>query len=89
MILSYDKLLEENTKLEEKNKNLTKGTTVLINRIITLEEENKNLHALFDLQHTRTLEASKLWQEETSNPGVYPDLGLLIDWLLERKIDNI
>ena len=45
MIVSYDKLLEENTRLEEKNKNLTEGTTVLTNRIITLEEENRRLRA--------------------------------------------
>lgn len=50
-----------------------------------LKEENKHLQDIFDLQYTRTLEAGKIWREETGNPGVHPDLGVLIGWLLERK----
>lgn len=65
-------------------KNLTKGTTVLTNRIITLEKENKTLTALFDLQHTRTVEIEKLWQAETGKKGTLPDLGVLIEWLESR-----
>jgi len=60
-----------------------------LEKIKTLEEKNKELTVLFDLQHTRTIEVDKLWQKETNNPGIYPDLGKLIKWLMERKIDNI
>lgn len=38
---------------------------------------------LVDRQHKRTLHAQKLWQAETGNT-YWPDLGKLIDWLLEK-----
>jgi hypothetical protein len=49
-----------------------------------LEAENTELNQLFDLGHTRTREADKLWQDAHNKPHVYPDLGELIGWLLRR-----
>ena len=34
--------------------------------------------------HKRLLATAKLWQEATGNDGRWPDLVVLIDWLLER-----
>ena len=61
-------------RLEEKDK-----------RIAELEMENKELNALFDLQQTRMRLATLAWR--AAHPGndlVSPDLGTLLDWLIER-----
>jgi hypothetical protein len=39
---------------------------------------------LIDLQHKRTVEANKLWQQAHNQPDAWPDLGKLIEWLLLR-----
>lgn len=39
---------------------------------------------LIDLQHKRTVEANKLWQQAHNQPDVWPDLGKLVEWLLLR-----
>jgi hypothetical protein len=39
---------------------------------------------LIDLQHKRTVEADKLWQQAHNQPNVWPDLGKLIEWLMKR-----
>jgi hypothetical protein len=49
-----------------------------------LMEENNENEQLFNFQHTRTMEADKLWQKAHNKPLVLPDLGNLIGWLLER-----
>jgi len=55
-------------------------------KIRELEHDNAELRALFDLQHKRTLEADKLWQKAHNKPGVWPDLGELIQWLMKKAI---
>jgi predicted nucleic acid-binding Zn-ribbon protein len=42
---------------------------------------------LIDLQHKRTVEADKLWQQAHNQPNVWPDLGALIKWLVS-EIEN-
>lgn len=54
----------------------------VMNMLPDLLEEMKELNRLFDLQHERTQEADKLWQEEHNMPDILPDLGKLIAWLL-------
>lgn len=49
-----------------------------------LLEDLTELEQLFALQRTRTLYADRLWQKEHKKPGVYPDLGELIQWLLMK-----
>jgi regulator of replication initiation timing len=44
---------------------------------------------LIDLQHKRTAEADKLWQQAHNQPGVLPDLGRLIEWLMKRRADDM
>lgn len=53
-------------------------------QVTKLEGENTELQALFDLQHTRTEEADKLWQLAHKEPLTKPDLGKLVEWLLLR-----
>jgi len=48
-------------------------------------EENKTLNRLFKLQHKRSLEADKLWQKATGNTHVFPDLGVLLEWLMDQR----
>lgn len=49
-----------------------------------LEAKNEEYDALFELQWKRTKDASRLWQKATGNHDSMPDLGMLIEWLLER-----
>lgn len=54
-------------------------------RIVTeLREEVEGLQALFDLQQTRMERATAAWREATGQHDVLPDLGRLLDWLLEK-----
>ena len=53
-----------------------------------LIEDMKELNRLFDLQHERTQEADKLWQEEHNKLDIMPDLGQLISWLLEEYSES-
>jgi len=42
------------------------------------------LEMLFDLQHSRVTEATKLWQAAHDKPDILPDLGTLVEWLMQR-----
>lgn len=55
----------------------------------TLAGENAELNALFDLQHTRMAEATQLWRRETGRENVSPDLGRLLEWLMERYAEEV
>lgn len=57
---------------------------VLIQHAPELLTEYLENRQLFALQRTRTMEAYRLWQQAHNQPHVYPDLGELIGWLLER-----
>ena len=62
---------------------------VLDDRVTELEKcraENKELNAIFDLQHTRTQKAEHLWQKATGNLNTMPDLGTLLEWLMGGEI---
>ena len=39
-------------------------------------------HELVRMCHNRTMEADKLWQKAHNKPDVWPDLGVLIEWLM-------
>lgn len=52
--------------------------------ITTVREENEELNALMDRQHERVRAATQLWREETKQFLTQPDLGNLVDWLLNR-----
>ena len=54
----------------------------LVNRAVRVEDEVKELQAVFDLQQTRMGEATKLWQQATGEHDTLPDLGVLLDWLM-------
>lgn len=50
------------------------------------QKERDDLQRLFDLQHTRMVEATHAWR--AANPGndnVLPDLGKLLAWLLKER----
>ena len=53
----------------------------------TLREELAGYTALFDLQQTRMQTATALWQQEAPDEraNVWPDLGVLLTWLLGYK----
>ena len=57
----------------------------LLVRIIELKEENKQFTSLFDLQHKRSLKADKLWKKATGNAHILPDLGVLLEWLMDQR----
>lgn len=47
-------------------------------------EERKLLDAVFNMQHKRLKRAEKAWQEAHNKPDVIPDLGELVEWLMEK-----
>jgi len=47
-------------------------------------ENCADLETLFEMQQKRMRKATKLWQEATGKHEVFPDLGNLLDWLIER-----
>lgn len=48
-----------------------------------LKERNAELEDLFDLQHSRSIEADDLWrQAHPGNDLVMPNLGELLAWLM-------
>jgi len=47
----------------------------LYSRLVKVTLENQELEMLFDLQHSRVTEATKLWQAAHDKPDVLPDLG--------------
>jgi len=49
--------------------------------------DRDELQSVFDLGHTRTVEADKLWQDAHGKPEVWPDLGDLVGWLIKRHDD--
>ena len=48
------------------------------------EEEVKELQAVFDLQQTRMGKGTKMWRIATGKNDVLPDLGDLLDWLMDQ-----
>lgn len=52
--------------------------------MVVLHEEAERLRELFALQRTRMREATALWQAAMAKPDVFPDLGELIAWLIQR-----
>ena len=53
-----------------------------------LEMELSEHRALFQLQHRRMKKATEMWQEATGENDVQPDLGVLLDWLMEQIGDK-
>ncbi len=57
-------------------------------RIITLEEEQRDHTRVFELQHKRMSEATIAWREaHPGNDSTFPDLGKLLTWLLSQRKD--
>lgn len=50
-----------------------------------VREENEELRALFERQHTRVREATQRWREATGKHLTQPDLGTLVQWLLDGR----
>jgi len=53
-----------------------------------LKERLTDYDQLFNLQHSRMAKATKRWQDATGKHEIFPDLGDLLDWLLESKPDE-
>lgn len=69
----------------ELRKMVSAGTGYVVRGLSEALDDNETLEQLFDLGHTRTVEADKLWQAaHPERPGVFPDQGELIAWLMER-----
>lgn len=50
-----------------------------------LRLENEDLERLFEIQRTRMDKATALWREgHPERAVILPDLGSLLDWLIER-----
>jgi len=54
--------------------------------IADLQGENDGLQKLFDLQHGRVKAAEALWRKaHPGKEGVIPDIGELVEWLMEER----
>ena len=51
-------------------------------------DESHGLEKLFEIQHRRSQEADKRWQEATGKHDTIPDLGDLLRWLMD-EIDRL
>lgn len=63
-------------------------TTVLVQSpppLRNVREENADLNRLFEKQHTRVAEAQRRWREATGEHLTRPDLGTLVQWLLDGR----
>ena len=52
--------------------------------ITSVREENAELNELFERQDRRVQAATQLWREETKEWLTQPDLGKLVQWLMDR-----
>lgn len=64
-----------------------KRVTFTDEKTLKLRRENKELKYLFDIQYKRMQKATKIWQQATGKCDVWPDLGELLDWFLERYFE--
>ena len=64
---------------------MTRETTQdLLAKIDKLTHENEELNKIFEMQDARIQEATALWQRECGQPETWPDIGSLLQWLMER-----
>ena len=56
-------------------------------QLTTLQKERDEYQALFDIQHTRSVEAEARWcKAHGYEPGsIKPDLGKLLEWLMSER----
>ena len=66
-------------KKTEWQKRAEEAEVELANALVEIEEHHERVR----MCHKRTVEADKLWQKAHNKPGVYSDLGELIEWLLD------
>ena len=78
---SFARILER--ELVEANAKLAADSLLVENT--QLKTDLEEFQALFDLQYARCKEADKLWRKATKNPGVVPDLGVLLTWLMAER----
>jgi len=50
-----------------------------------LESELADIESVFALQRTRCGAAQRAWQAAHNQPNVFPDLGVLLEWLMEGR----
>lgn len=55
-------------------------------KLAEVQEKNTELEHLFDVQHSRTVVADRMWQLHHGKPHVRPDLGELIEWLMSQSL---
>lgn len=77
----YRDMEEEQAAILPEDWSLKDWAAVQRKRIAALEAEVAEYDVLIALQHDRTVEADREWQEATGQHDVWPDLGELIDWL--------
>lgn len=71
----FELVISENGKFQ-------KRTQQLETELAEAKTELAELKSLFDLQHKRSLEAMKMWQDAHNEPRTWPDLGKLLEWLM-------
>ena len=76
-------LLIANMKLQKLEAQQNKRIRELEAELAQLRAEVEHLNGIIDMQHRRTMEAQRLWQQATGNTH-WADLGVLIDWLLSQ-----
>ena len=64
---------------------LYRNGIALADEVERLREANQEYRQLIDLQHSRTVEADRAWQLAHNKPHVIPDLGRLVEWLMESR----
>jgi len=57
--------------------------------IAELRSELAEYESLIKLQRQRSVEADKLWQKAHNKPNVWPDLGKLLEWLIQKAFKEV
>ena len=82
---AMERLRSEVEYCEETSLESVKLSTEQARALLDAARNADELQRLFDLQHTRSVEADEMWRE--AHPGndlTMPDLGDLLTWLMER-----
>ena len=82
---AYDRVMGRWSDALQREEKLAKESAVARAELERLRSENAEMEQLFDMQHERSVEASKLWKRETgTDPLTYPDLGKLLTWFMAK-----
>lgn len=81
--LGADRVLNP-VQLAVENLALRRAFNLAKKKLAVTQQDLQEYKRLFESQHSRSRDADILWRERHGKPDTSPDLGALLDWLIER-----